>query len=173
MLHDPAWKDLKPGAKVLYLSCKDQWYHEKPAIPDDPLTFYMNQAKWADEYNLYKRSNFKGFARDMEALISHGFITCVYDGAIAKKKSIYRFSDEWKRYGQPSFKVRENEKTVAMKGTRKGIKAETQQRTPPKDEKTPVKKRITRDVFADIDEPITPPPCGLESVDTLDKSLED
>ena len=125
MQHHAAWKALKPGAKILYLACKDQYYQEKKhPIPDDPTTFTMNQAKWADEYGLYTRGNWRGFNRDMTDLIEHGFVRCLDCGAIAHRKSIYQFSAEWRKWGQEDFCISGQDMTVSMIGSRK--------RTPPK-----------------------------------------
>ena len=114
MLLSPAWLDLSASQKVLYLTCKAQYYAEKhKPVEDDVTTFTMNLAKWADKYQLYAKSNQRSFHRDMAALISHGFVSCVSSGKITRTKSIYRFSSKWQRYGEADFEILPNE----MNGT--------------------------------------------------------
>lgn len=106
MLLSPAWMDLKPSAKILYLTCKSQYYAEKKKpFPDERDTFTMNQHKWCEKYQLYRKDNARGFYRDMTALIEHGFINCEISGANTRTKSVYRFSARWRAYGTESFTV--------------------------------------------------------------------
>lgn len=93
-----AWQHLTAQQKVLYLACKDQYYAEKKKPYLNPEYFTMNQSKWADMYCLYKRNNAAAFYRDMEQLITHGFIRCVECGSTTRTKSIYSFSDLWQQY---------------------------------------------------------------------------
>lgn len=120
MLLSDAWRALTAQQQRLYLYCKAQYYAEKRKPNGDGLAFTMNRTKWADLYGLYERSNAKGFARDMSALIELGFISCTECGAITRTKSIYRFSDMWKWYGTPDFRVSEQELTRAAANRRKG-----------------------------------------------------
>ena len=105
MLISPAWQDLSASAQRLYVVCKAQYYAEKSKPNDDPLCFTMSQAKWSGLYKLYKKSNAKGFYRDMSELISHGFVSCVESGACTRTKSIYRFSSMWQKYQTPAFTI--------------------------------------------------------------------
>ena len=114
MLISPAWRDLTPQQQRLYTYCKLQLYAQKRKPDDDPAAFYMNKAKWSDTYQLYKRSNARGFYHDMAALIEHGFIVCVKCGATTRKRSVYKFSSMWQQYGTEAFTVSPSEMTRAM-----------------------------------------------------------
>lgn len=115
MLLSDAWKDLTAQQQRLYLYCKAQYYAEKRKPRDDILCFTMNQSKWCGLYHLYEKTNAKGFYRDMEALIAHGFISCVECGAITRTKSIYQFSSKWQQYGTDTFTVLPSEMTIGMR----------------------------------------------------------
>lgn len=114
MLLSDAWRALTAQQQRLYLYCKAQFYAEKKKPGNDSLCFTMNQSKWYGLYNIYEKSNAKGFYRDMTALIEKGFIICVECGAITRTKSIYRFSSMWQNYGTEAFTVSPSEMTLAM-----------------------------------------------------------
>lgn len=82
--------------------CKLQYYAESPR--GEPV-FTMNQAKWCNKYQLYTKGNAQAFYRDMEALINHGLIDCIYQGAPTHQKNQYRLSDRWRKYGTNQFEV--------------------------------------------------------------------
>lgn len=117
MLNSRAWRDLTVNQRQLYLYCKAQYYAEKQKPNEDRMNFTMNQSKWCGLYGLYKKSNAKGFYRDMAALIEHGFVRCVECGANTRTKSIYAFSDMWQRFGTEEFRLRPCDKTIAMRNT--------------------------------------------------------
>ena len=121
MILSEAWKDLSASAKVLYLTCKSQYYSEKKKpIEGDYTTFTMNQAKWADKYHLYSKGNHRGFQRDMESLIVHGFVKCVECGAVTRTKSIYRFSSDWTNYKfSQGLEIAPSDMTDAMRRKRR------------------------------------------------------
>ncbi len=119
MLLSPAWRALSAQQQRLYLYCKAQYYAEKHKPDGDNMSFTMNQSKWGDLYNLYEKSNAKGFYRDMSALIEHGFIVCVACGATTRTKSVYRFSSMWQKYGTADFSVSAQEITQAAARRRK------------------------------------------------------
>lgn len=115
MLTHPAFMDLTPRQKVLYLYCKAQLYGEKhKQIVDGKECFTMNRSKWQKLYSLYKPGNEGAFYTDMSSLIEHGFIDCVFCGATLRKKSLYCFSDRWQKWGQPDYTVPANVKTMAL-----------------------------------------------------------
>ena len=108
MIESPAWMDLTGNQKALYITCKLQLYgvpRKRKPDPDDELTFYMNKHLWADKYHLYDRENGKGFRRDMGALISHGFISCVERGEVTRTRNIYKLCSMWRKFGQSDFSV--------------------------------------------------------------------
>lgn len=115
--------NLTANQQRLYLYCKAQYYDEKKKpIEGDRESFTMNQHKWMTKYKLYKRGNESGFYRDMEALISHGFVTCFARGGNGCFKNIYRFSSMWQKYGTDSFKLTPSDMTAQMhrKSLKKG-----------------------------------------------------
>lgn len=115
MLLSPAWMDLTASQKVLYLTCKAQYYAEKTKPLDDGTCFTMAPQKWADKYGLYAKTNGEGFYRDISALIEHGFIRCRQGGKASRTKTIYQFSEKWKLYGSPAFSIDMNERTEGMR----------------------------------------------------------
>lgn len=122
MLTSPAWLDLTAQQKTLYIYCKLQLYAEKSKPTDDPSAFTMNQAKWSGKYKLYQTNNFKGFSRDMTALIEHGFVTCIESGAYTRTRSIYRLSAMWKEWGTEAFAISPSEMTLSMTRKRRAEK---------------------------------------------------
>lgn len=113
MLTSPAWFDLTDKQRILYLICKDQYYHEK-TFSQESEQFTMNQGKWKHRYKLYNDGNEKGFYRDMKALIEHGFIICVTSGKNTRSKSVYAFSGMWRNWGTEQFKVLPSQMTSGM-----------------------------------------------------------
>ena len=70
MLSSAAWKSLTAQQQQLYLYCKAQLYGQKkrPKEHGDNC-FYMNQAKWRDEFELYKKGNENGFCLIFDIII--------------------------------------------------------------------------------------------------------
>jgi len=122
MLLSDAWFALTAAQKALYLVCKSQFYSQKDHPNSNSTQFYMNRAKWLTKYRLYNKGNEKGFYRDMEVLIASGFVACFECGAATRTRSVYQLSEKWQLCGQPNFEISQAEKTVAMRGYRKGIK---------------------------------------------------
>ncbi|HIW39664.1 MAG TPA: hypothetical protein IAA36_01680 [Candidatus Eubacterium pullicola] len=111
MLISPAFTSLTASQKTLYMYCKVQYYGEEPV---GKPTFSMNKGKWCKKYKLYSEGNAQGFYRDMEALINHGFIDCIYQGALYHRKNRYMFSNRWQQYGKKDYEVPYNVMTYAM-----------------------------------------------------------
>jgi hypothetical protein len=108
MLMSAAWRDLSPKQHELYLYCKAQLFAEKQK-PYGDESFTMNRSKWNLLYGLYNDGNEKGFYRDIDALIEHGFIICKSSGKATRTKSIYAYSDKWRKWGTSDFNVSPNE----------------------------------------------------------------
>jgi len=115
MLISEAWRDLTAQQQRLYVYCKLQLYAQKRKPKDDPAAFYMNKGLWADTYQLYKRTNARGFYHDMAALIAHGFIICLECGATTRTKSVYKFSSMWQSFGTEAFTISPAEMTKPMR----------------------------------------------------------
>jgi len=120
-----AFKSLTPRQQILYIHCRNEEFHPKRYKPnkDDPKKFYFNEAVWSDKidpvtgrqgYGLYNLKTPRYFYRDMDVLIMHGFIKCLYCGANAKQKNIYTYSDKWKSYGKSEFKILPEEITKSL-----------------------------------------------------------
>jgi len=114
MLMSAAWRELTPRQQILYLYCKAQYYAEKKKpIKDNQLSFTMNKSKW-QLYKLYTENEGHNFRRDMNALISIGFVKCVECGANTRTKSIYEYSSKWLYYGTPEFEIMPSEMTKSL-----------------------------------------------------------
>ena len=114
MMLSRAWKELTPSQKVLYMTCKSQYYSEKRKPEDNREYFTMNKEKWAGKYELYAPGSGYSFGRDMAALITHGFVACVYADRSPTTKNIYRFSSMWQWYGTARFQVTKDDWTTHM-----------------------------------------------------------
>lgn len=124
MLTSPAWIDLTARQKALYVTCKSQYYAERKVLDIDGKTlpqeyFTMNRAKWQERYRLYGKGSENSFYRDMDSLILHGFIDCYFCGAVARQKSIYRFSSRWINYGNSDFIVPNEVKSISLRNKEK------------------------------------------------------
>ena len=73
----------------------------------------MNRYKFVEKYKLYSDGNRKAFHTDMDALIEHGFIDCVISGKQARMKSLYKYSDRWKKWGTPEYVITPNHRTTS------------------------------------------------------------
>ena len=122
MLVSVAWRKLTARQCKLYLYCKAQYYAEKKKpVKDNLLSFTMNKSKWSSLYKLYLKNNHKYFQKDMDALISYGFVRCLESGANSRTKSIYEFSDKWQKYGTPQFEISQREMTKSLLGKQKDL----------------------------------------------------
>ena len=126
MLQSRAWLDLSPKQQVLYLFCKWQYYKmkepQKKALfdaytdltppPNVQEFFSLSAGSITKDYPLY--TNLSSFYRDRDALISHGFIRVIADGRFLRQKSIYRYSDKWKKWGTEDFKIEPKEMSTTL-----------------------------------------------------------
>lgn len=132
MLKSDAWKQLSSNQKVLYITCKIQGFkrNDKASFDEqyrgNPRYFTMNRYKYTKVYALYNSNNQKGFHRDMDALIEHGFIECVISGRATRSKSLYRFSEKWKKYGTDEFYISPKVRTVSGNNKYNAIKTHEQ-----------------------------------------------
>ncbi len=117
MLLHPAWIDLTARQKCLYMYCKAQYYGQsgsRSADRTDNTKFYFNRGLWLDVYQIYKTGNESAFYKDINALISHGFIICCENGKTTRTKSIYQYSSKWQQWGSAEFKILPSEMTSSM-----------------------------------------------------------
>ena len=113
MLKSPAWKSLKPRAKVLYLTMKNQYYAQRhkpskdyPEIPefDGQDVFYFNQHLWKVDYALYTKPS--SFYDDCTILEDRGFIKKLVSGKASFTKNIYKLSGDWRFWKEDKKKVK-------------------------------------------------------------------
>ena len=105
MLVSPAFLDLSPRQRCLYLACKAQCYGKRKPSKDfpqidslkDDTMFYLNWSAVA-KYGLYTSTMHATFYRDMKVLCEHGFIRQVSSGKLRHEKSIYQYSANWQTW---------------------------------------------------------------------------
>lgn len=114
MLQSKAWFDLSWHQQSLYMYMKLQEFRADkdkksgctlvPKSIDEegniteyypPTYFFFNRSLYADRYHLYNRNDQKGFARDRDALVAHGFIEYISCGQTTQTKSVYMLSAKW------------------------------------------------------------------------------
>lgn len=109
LLTSPAFKDLTARQRMLYVCAKSEFFgarsRPKNDFADDDfkkdgagLMFYLNHRLVTDVYGLYPKTNRRDFYKDIEALVSHGFISRVSNGRVNKQRSIYQYSAAWKTW---------------------------------------------------------------------------
>ena len=110
MLISPAFKDLTPRQRMLYIYAKTQYFGAKSRPKSDypdieeyktdngRKYFYLNHFLLSNVFGLYPKSNTRDLYADTNKLIEHGFIKQVSNGKINQKRSIFTYSDEWKEW---------------------------------------------------------------------------
>ena len=114
LLDSPAFHDLRPSAKVLYLYCQRETHGDamRDSGTQDERLFYMNRALRCKVHELYPLSDSRGFERDMRELVSHGFVDCLESGLAERKRSLYRLSGRWCDWGTSAFSMPKQFKTT-------------------------------------------------------------
>ena len=107
MMTSPAWQRLSLRQRGLYLYMKTKYTQKKingQIISDDAndISIPMVEAK-----QIY--GDLRTFRKDLDMLISHGFIKQVSCGVIARSVNIYGFSDYWKNYCSTDFEIPHND----------------------------------------------------------------
>ena len=124
MIVSEAYQAINAKQRDLFNHCKLQVFSENLKEREEhPTAFTMNKYKWCTVYKLYTASNNRQFYRDIEALISHGFIKCVTSGKVSKTKNVYALSTKWRDYGTQSFKLSNDVKTWGMVEREKKLKS--------------------------------------------------
>lgn len=140
MTDHPAFRDMSKGARLLYFYCRreshgratsdymkglfGEWSYDS----DPGRLFYMNFAQ-AKQHELYNDGNKGGLRRDMQELISHGFVDCVMNGGGNRRKALYALSSRYREW--PNVETPNNVKTRSMQNSAaKGReKSPTQEKT--------------------------------------------
>lgn len=117
MLMHPAFYTLKPRAQALYLYCKNACWRKSRKEWEElkELEFYMNKAKYVHTYKLYTEGNTKAFIEDMNALIEHGLVDCIYQGQTQRKNNIYSLSARWLEYDTDNYTIPPSVCTLSLK----------------------------------------------------------
>lgn len=135
LLMSDAYLSLNSGERELLTVCLAQerfgradekrGFSEK--YRNDRRYFTMNKQK-REMYHL--SSNATTASKQMEALITHGFVDCVVNGQNTRSKSLYRLSSRWILYGTEAFSVPEDVKTTAMRNRERKAAAKSEARAP-------------------------------------------
>ena len=111
MMDSLAWQSLEPSQMGLYLLFKRKYTKNKSSDDNkNDISFPFSEYSKIKTY-----SNKRTFWRDLDALIEKGFIIIVSPQKFQRKPNIYGFSDNWKNYGKPDFKVKDEHKRLANK----------------------------------------------------------
>ena len=116
LLGSEAFHDLTPKQKLLYVYCARESHGRAMADHGgDERLFYMNRALRVECHGLYAEGDKRGFERDMQALIEHGFVDCVQSNYKSRERNLYRLSARWNAWGQPSFSIPDEVMTTHMR----------------------------------------------------------
>ena len=106
MIFHPAWLDLTPHQRCLYLAAKYQYKSAADRPRDnnsDPKYkgisgknyVYLNE-RLIDQFAIYSKKNHTTLYKDIKVLVEHGFIVPVEREH--NQRTIYQLSDEWQNY---------------------------------------------------------------------------
>lgn len=126
MLDSPAFHDLSGSQAKLFLYCRREAFgraqsdYESGNIEglsfsgESSRLFYLNEALVKKQHKLYNANDKRGFRRDMEALVSHGFVDVVLNRAVSHKPNVYALSTRWTKWGTEEFSTPDSVKTTHM-----------------------------------------------------------
>ena len=103
--HSQAFRKLTGNQRELYYFCREQQYNRAGKPPKDiypdweecksDMAFFMN---WGIVQSLGLYKTRYTFYKDLKALVDIGFIDCLYNGHRDRNKSIYIYSDKWRKF---------------------------------------------------------------------------
>lgn len=103
MLFSKIFMNMTERQKLLYLYIKSGFYgSRKPSKDYRENELFQGEEfiyfPWAEaqKTGLYKASMSGNFYRDLRVLIDNGFIERIASGKLAHKKTVYKFSSEWR-----------------------------------------------------------------------------
>lgn len=105
MLSHPAFKDLKPRQRLLYLYCKAQYKgmvdrteFEKnyPQYKGKPEYIYLNHKLMIDVFEMYSKHTAREMYKDIKELTAHGFLVPVCSEK--NQRIIYKLVSEWQSW---------------------------------------------------------------------------
>ena len=120
LLDSPAFHDLTPRQKVLYVYCARESHGramgeaENRGEAKDETLFYMNKGLRSKVHEIYPESDTRCFREDMAALVEHGFVDCVQSGLEKRENNLFRLSGRWNHWGTSAFSVPKEIKTTYM-----------------------------------------------------------
>lgn len=110
MLSHPAFKDLTPKQRLLYMYAKSQYKamvdrtkfeEDYPQFKGKPEYIYLNHKLMIDVFEMYPKSSARLLYKDITALTEHGFLQPVLDESNQRK--VYKLIAEWQNW-QPHLK---------------------------------------------------------------------
>lgn len=102
MLSHPAFKDLKPRHRLLYVYAKSQYYcmvdreefnKNYPQYVGQKEYIYLNQKLLSDVFKMYARGSKTEMYHDIAVLVEHGFIQPIKREN--NQRTIYKLISEW------------------------------------------------------------------------------
>lgn len=105
MLSHPAYKDLKPRQRQLYLYAKAQYKgmvdrkkfeEDHPEYKGHPEYIYLNYKLLVDVFEAYSKNNRAEMYRDIAVLVEHGFLEPVIREN--NQRTIYKLISEWQSW---------------------------------------------------------------------------
>ena len=100
MLFSDAFSALTNRQKMLYICCKSQFFGKRKPCQDIEILyddcFYMSFSTIIP-YKIYTKNMKSEYYKDLKILVDLGFIELIAKGN-SRKKSIYKYSDRWKKY---------------------------------------------------------------------------
>lgn len=98
MYKSAAYQSLTLAQRQLYFEFKVLYYPDfskkGELIQSNEKNIKFPFGRWKTLYN----GNYRGWKRDVQALIDKGFITIVERGKTTRTPNIYAFSDRWQKY---------------------------------------------------------------------------
>ena len=103
MFDSKAWKSLNAYDRDLYMHMLRK--HQRKVIQGNIENTNCNNISMVkSEYE--KFMNARTFSKCIDNLIEHGFVKVIRNGYPIRKCNIYGLNDEWKRYGNKNFEIK-------------------------------------------------------------------
>ncbi len=105
MLSHPAFKDLKPRQRLLYLYAKAQYKgmvdrtqfeDDYPQYKGHPEYIYLNHKLLIDVFEMYTKHTAREMYKDIKVLTEHGFLVPVCKEN--NQRTIYKLVSEWQSW---------------------------------------------------------------------------
>lgn len=90
IIDSKAWENLSNASRVAFIHLK------RKVVKPNPGEISLS---YGEMEKIMHRHTFAGAIRELEEI---GFITREQRGGLYRKKNFFRFSDQWRKYDQPS-----------------------------------------------------------------------